>query len=196
MAVVHPNAQAHRPTVDHARLVRLGGELLEALGLDVDNPGITDTPKRWANWWREFIEYDAGNTETVFDTQTSGQLVAVTGMRVWSICEHHLLPFWCDVSIGYMPNQHVLGLSKFARIAHQFAHKPQLQERLISEIATEVERVTKTNDVIVVGRGLHLCMVMRGIQTTGLMTSLVSNGRFNHDTVLRAEFMRLAVTPN
>ena len=91
-----------------------------------DNPGregLLDTPRRWADSWREFMEYDPGTTETVFASASIDQMVCVSGMRVSSMCEHHMLPFWCDVSIGYITGDNVLGLSKFARIAHQFAHR-------------------------------------------------------------------------
>src|SRR5581483_9100628 len=131
--------------------------------------GLQETPRRWADWWREFIEYDPGTTETTFQTTTTDQLVAVSGMRVFSLCEHHLLPMWCDVSIGYIPDGKVLGLSKFARIAHQFAHQLQLQERIGKQIADELERITGSQDIAVVLKGEHLCMSMRGIRTPGVM---------------------------
>src|SRR5262245_13700030 len=103
--------------VNYPRLLELGRELLVALGEDPDREGLQGTPRRWADWWREFIEYDPGNTETTFSSVSTDQLVCVSGMRVFSLCEHHLLPMWCDVSIGYVPGDKVLGLSKFARIA-------------------------------------------------------------------------------
>src|ERR1700674_2876777 len=126
--------------VDYPHLLALGHELLLAIGEDPEREGLRETPRRWADSWREFIEYDPGTTETTFSSLTSDQLVCVSGIRVASLCEHHLLPFWCDVSIGYIPNEKVLGLSKFARIAQQCAHRLQLQERLGQQIADEVAR--------------------------------------------------------
>ena len=125
--------------VDYSRLLELGRELLIAIGEDPDREGLLDTPRRWADWWREFIEYDPGTTETTFQSTTADQMVCVSGMRVFSLCEHHLLPMWCDVSIGYIAGERVLGLSKFARIAHQFAHQLQIQERLGVQIPIIIE---------------------------------------------------------
>jgi GTP cyclohydrolase I len=101
------------------------------------------------------------------------------------------LPFWCDVSVGYITGERVLGLSKFARIAHQFAHRLQLQERLGHQIADEISRITGTNDVAVVLKGEHLCMVSRGIRTPGMMTSSVMRGVFRAESEARMEFLRL-----
>ena len=177
--------------VDHARLMELGRELLVALGEDPDREGLIDTPRRWADWWREFIEYDPGKTDTTFSAVSTDQIVCVSGMRVFSLCEHHLLPMWCDVSIGYIPSDKVLGLSKFARIAHQFAHQLQIQERLGQDIANEISRITGSQSVAVLLKGEHLCMSARGIRTPGVMTSSVMRGSFRTDRDLRMEFMQM-----
>jgi GTP cyclohydrolase I len=177
--------------VDYPRLLALGRELLLAIGEDPEREGLRETPRRWADAWREFIEYDPGTTETTFASVASDQLVCVSGMRVSSLCEHHLLPFWCDVSIGYIPNEEVLGLSKFARIAHQFAHRLQLQERLGQQIADEITRITGTQNVAVVLKGEHYCMTARGIRMPGRMTSSVLRGVFRTESQTRMEFLRL-----
>ena len=177
--------------VDYPRLLALGRELLLAIGEDPDREGLLETPRRWADSWREFLEYDPGTTETTFSSAASDQLVCVSGMRVASLCEHHLLPFWCDVSIGYIPDEKVLSLSKFARIAHQSAHRLQLQERLGQQIADEISRITGTENVAVVLKGEHLCMTARGIRTPGRMTSSVMRGVFRAQSETRMEFLRL-----
>jgi len=177
--------------VDYPRLLELGRELLLAIGEDPDREGLLETPRRWADSWREFIEYNPGTTDTVFETSSADQMVTVSGMRVSSLCEHHLLPFWCDVAIGYIADGKVLGLSKFARIAHQFAHQLQLQERLGQQIADEVSRITGTENVAVVLKGEHLCMTTRGIRTPGKMTSSVMRGVFRDEYETRMEFLRL-----
>ncbi len=187
--LVHEAQQVKQ--VDHARLMELGRELLVALGEDPDREGLLDTPRRWADWWREFIEYDPGKTDTTFSAVSTDQIVCVSGMRVFSLCEHHLLPMWCDVSIGYIPSGKVLGLSKFARIAHQFAHQLQIQERLGQDIADEISRITGSPSVAVMLKGEHLCMSARGIRTPGLMTSSVMRGSFSTDRDLRMEFMQM-----
>lgn len=177
--------------VDHAKLLTLGRELLIALGEDPDREGLRDTPRRWADAWREFIDYDPGTTDTSFSSVATDQMVCVSGIRVWSMCEHHLMPFWCDVAVGYITGDRVLGLSKFARIAHQFAHQLQLQERLGHQIADEICRIIDTEDVAVVLKGEHLCMSARGIRTPGLMTSSVMRGVFRAESDTRMEFLRL-----
>ncbi len=177
-------------TVDHAKVKSLVRELLVAIGEDPDREGLKETPRRIANFWREFIEYDPGRLDTTFSAVKHNQMVCVTGMRVWSMCEHHMLPFWCDVSIAYIAGEKVLGLSKFARIAHKHAHKLTLQEQLVSDISEEVREILGIDDVAVYAKGEHLCMTMRGIKTPHRMISSVLDGQF-HNTDQRMEFFRL-----
>lgn len=180
--------------VDYDKLVQIGKDLLIAIGEDPERDGLKDTPHRYAKWWREFIDYDAGKIETSFQLENNDQMVAVTGMRVWSLCEHHLLPFSSTIAIGYIPKDKVLGLSKFARIAHKYAHKPQVQERLVQEIADEVKRITGSQNVAVVADGEHSCMVMRGIRTSGNMRTSVMSGAFRNEPEARAEFLNLVAS--
>jgi GTP cyclohydrolase I len=183
------------PTVDLPALHRLGRELLVAIGEDPDRPGLADTPRRFAEAWREFVEHDPGRFATTFDEPSSdGSIVVVSGMRVWSMCEHHLMPFWCDLAIGYKAAGRVLGLSKFARIAHAAAHRLQIQERLARDVADMIAIVADTPDVIVHARGQHLCMCMRGAKTPATMTTVAPLGCFAGDlgAVPRSEFLRLA----
>ncbi len=176
--------------IDYDKVKSLVTELLAALGEDPQREGLAETPRRIANFWREFIEYDAGKLDTTFSAVKHNQMVAVTGMRVWSMCEHHMLPFWCDVSIAYIADEKVLGLSKFARIAHKHAHKLTLQEQLVSDIANHVKEILATDDVAVMASGEHLCMTMRGIKTPHRMISSALSGQF-HQSEQRAEFLRL-----
>jgi len=179
--------------VDHARIKSLVTELLEALGEDPNREGLKETPRRIANFWKEFVEYAPGKLDTTFSAIKHNQMVCVTGMRVWSMCEHHMLPFWCDISIGYIANDKVLGLSKFARIAHKHAHKLTLQEQLVSDISNELVEILGTEDVAVMAKGEHLCMTMRGIRTPHRMISSALNGQF-HNPEQRMEFLRLVDT--
>ncbi|MGW8552647.1 GTP cyclohydrolase I [Streptomyces tubercidicus] len=170
-------------------------QLLVEIGEDPEREGLRDTPARYARWWREFTQYDPGSVDTLFETTASGNLVGVSGISVWSLCEHHLLPFSCRFTIGYLPQQKMLGLSKFARIAHQHAHKLQSQEQLSQQIADEVERLTGSPDVAVIGRGEHLCMAMRGIRTPATMTTAVWRGALK-DSALRSELIALTSDSN
>lgn len=177
--------------VDQARIEAAVREILEAIGEDTYREGLLDTPARVARFYAEFIDYRPGNMETTFVSAQVDQLVVVSGMRVWSLCEHHMLPFFCDIHVGYVTGERVLGLSKFARIAHACAHRLQIQERLVDEIATAVMNLANTPDVAVIGSGVHLCMLMRGIKTPGRMASSAMYGGFRENPGLRAEFLRL-----
>lgn len=182
----HPAAVGGRDPLE-----RIANELLLELGYDVSQPGLVGTPGRWARWWREFHAFDPGNTDVAFDVVTTSQLVLVTGIKVWSLCEHHLLPFHAEVSIAYCPHGRAIGLSKFARLAHQAAHRLQLQERLTEEIAGAVERIGGSGDVAVLLRGRHLCMEARGVRSAARTDSFVTRGAFTQDLGLRADVLQL-----
>lgn len=171
-------------------------QLLVELGEDPERNGLQQTPARVAKFWKEFIQYDAGKTGTVFEnghTVKSDQMVVVGPMRVWSLCEHHLLPFYADVIVGYIPEQHILGLSKFARIAHFHAHKLQVQERMVEDIASDIIGKVRTDHVAVVAYGEHLCMTMRGIRTPSKTVSSIVHGAFR-EPAARKEFFDIAAT--
>jgi GTP cyclohydrolase I len=185
----HPGLEGR---VDYELLVQVGRELISALGYDPDAHEWRETPRRFAENWKEFIEYEAGVTDSLFDAPYGDQVVVVSDIRVWSICQHHLLPFWCDVSIGYVPRESLLGLSKFSRVAHKHAHRPQLQERMCGEVADDISRLTRSPDVAVIARGQHLCMTMRGIRSPGTVTSTVMRGLFRTDDRARTELLRAA----
>jgi GTP cyclohydrolase IA len=174
-----------------ARLEQIGRELLETLGYDPTATGLKETPTRWARWWEEFTSYEPGRTDIAFEEVVAGQLVVVSGMHLWSVCEHHLLPFEVEVAVGYVPGEHLLGLSKFARIAQASAHRLQLQERIASQIAEHVKHLSGTVDLAVLVRGRHLCMEARGIRTAAISTSLVTSGALREDALQRS-FLALA----
>jgi len=176
-------------TVDQQRIEDAITELLHAIGEDPSRPGLLDTPARVARFWAEFVDYDPGTLTTTFEEDAPNGPVTVSGMRVHSLCEHHLMPFWADVTIAYIPHGQVIGLSKLARIAHKHAHRLQLQERLVHGIGGELVDIAKTHDVMVLATGEHSCMVSRGIKTPGLMTSQDCRGAFLADPHLRAQVL-------
>lgn len=177
--------------VDIKRIEELTRELLIAIGEDPDREGLRDTPRRVAAAWSEFVSYKPGKLDTTFEVQARDQMVVVSGMQVHSICEHHLAPFSCEVAIGYLAGGTVLGLSKLARVAHKHAHRLQLQERMVEEIADEIAALTGRADVAVVASGVHSCMTTRGIRTPATMTSCVTRGLFRESEAARAEFFQL-----
>lgn len=166
-------------------------DILRAIGADIDDPELRDTPRRVADFWKEFVEYEDDKLETSFESVQADQMVVVSGIRVWSLCAHHLLPFWCDIAIGYIARDSILGLSKFARISHQCAHRLQVQEGLVRQIADKIQAVTKSPDVAVIAHGEHTCSVARGIRTPNIMTSSAMMGVFRERLEVRAELMAL-----
>lgn len=174
------------------RLALAAADILDVVAPDwMSNPHMRGTPARYAKWWREFVEHDGGNDSTTFPVEHVDQMVVVSGINTWSLCAHHLLPFSATVSIGYLANEQVLGLSKFARIAHAAAHRPTSQEQLCADIADRIEKVTGTKDVAVTASGLHLCMAMRGVKTPATMTTSVTRGEFREDDKARSEWFAL-----
>ncbi|ANZ36007.1 MULTISPECIES: GTP cyclohydrolase I [Pseudonocardiaceae] len=180
--------------VDTERVADLVGQLLAAIGEDPGREGLSDTPARVAAWWLSFLSPQPSATPTCFPEQhLSGQLVVIGGMSVWSLCEHHLLPMNLDVAVGYVPDGEVMGLSKFGRIAQQYAGRLQVQERFTREVANEIAAVLGSNDVAVAVRGTHLCMSARGVRMEAARTTTVqSGGRFESDPVLSQQFLTLA----
>lgn len=174
------------------RLERVGHELLDALGYDVSLPGLAETPRRWAQWWQEFLAPSSNRTDVSFSETVVGQLVLVSGVQTWSVCEHHLLPFQLDISIGYVPEGSVLGLSKFIRLINLVAHRLQLQERIVEELADALLQRTGSTDVAVLAKGRHLCMEIRGVRTAAITTSLATRGQFGSNLQLRQDFLLLS----
>lgn len=180
------------PKVDVEAATAAITALLHAIGEDPNRDGLADTPARVARWWSEFIDYNPGSTNSAFDIHRTDQMVVVSGIDLWSLCEHHLLPFNSRAAIGYITRDRVLGLSKFARIARRHAHGLQIQERLTSQIADEVEAITGTEDVAVTLTGRHLCTVMRGIESVVTMNTSIMRGRYRDTPQSREEFFHLA----
>jgi GTP cyclohydrolase IA len=189
--VVMPWEAVSDGSTRRARLERIGCQLLETLGYNPHSGNLIDTPGRWARWWTEFLGYQPGGLDSTFDVSDGGRMVLVSGMGMWSICEHHLLPFYVVVSIAYVPNGKVLGLSKFARLSLRSASRLQIQERLASEIADATSALSSSPDVAVLVCGRHLCMEARGVKLPALTTAVVTRGAFENDSSLRMEFFTL-----
>ena len=181
--------------IDKERIEQAVKEILVALGDDPYRPGLVDTPKRVAKMYEEVFEgMNYTNAEIAdkfckcFDTDNN-DLVVVQDIPIFSYCEHHLaLMYNMSVSIAYIPNGKVLGLSKFARIADMVGKRLQLQERIGSDIAEIVQMATGSKDVLVVVQGEHSCMTARGIKSRGAKTRTATiRGEFNDNVELRKE---------
>jgi GTP cyclohydrolase I len=168
--------------------------LIDAVGEDLERPGLAKTPERVARAW-EFLTsgYRLDLSETVngalFPAESS-ELVVVRGIAFASVCEHHLLPFFGSVHVGYVPGESILGLSKFARIVELFARRLQVQERLTGEIADALDRILCPEGLGVVVEAQHLCMVMRGVQKQGSVTrTRTFLGTLREGADVRQEFL-------
>jgi GTP cyclohydrolase IA len=188
-----------RTGIDHARAVSAVRELLIAVGEDPDRPGLQDTPARvarayaetFAGLWQDPAEVLA----TTFD-EDHDEMVLVKDIPMYSTCEHHLVPFHGVAHIGYIPGDdgRVTGLSKLARLVEVYARRPQVQERMTSQIADALADVLKPRGVLVVIEAEHLCMAMRGVRKPGssTVTSAV-RGIFRDNAATRSEAMSLVL---
>lgn len=169
--------------------------IIELLGEDVSREGLLRTPERAAKaLWYLTSGYRTTSDKVVgqalFEHEGS-QIVAVKDIEFYSLCEHHVLPFFGAISIGYVPDGKIIGLSKIARIVDVYARRLQVQERFTAQIADEVRRFTGAKGVIAVCSGEHLCMKMRGVEKQHSATSTIHyNGVFD-DASLRAEFLSM-----
>lgn len=183
--------------VDKKKVEAAVRELLEAVGENPEREGLLETPKRVANMYEEIfsgLDDDPNKYMKIFNVPEQEQeLVIVRDIPMYSVCEHHLLPFVGKAHIAYIPkNGRIIGLSKFARIVSCFAKKPQVQERLTTEIADFLYESLEPLGVAVVIEAEHLCMTMRGARAAGskTMTSAL-RGAIRNDAKTRAEVMSL-----
>jgi len=171
-------------------------KIIEAIGEDVNREGLRDTPKRAAKAFR-FLNngYEKNLDEVlngaIFEADTE-DMVIVKDIELYSLCEHHLLPFIGKCHIGYLPQGKVLGLSKLARIVDMYGRRLQIQEQLTRQIATAVETAIGARGVAVVIEAKHLCMMMRGVEKqNSVMTTSVMTGIFRQEISTRSEFLNL-----
>ena len=169
-------------------------DIIEAVGEDCSREGLLKTPKRAAAAMMSFTEGYTMDLRTIvndaiFD-EDHHEMIVVKDIEFFSLCEHHMVPFFGSVHIGYIPRKKILGLSKFARIVEMYARRLQVQERLTKQIAQAIFTVLDPLGVSVVVEGKHMCMVMRGVQkTTSSTTTSSVLGVFQSDGRTRMEFM-------
>ena len=170
--------------------------IIQAVGEDLSRPGLLDTPKRAAKAM-EFLTQGYGqNIEVVVNNalfpSDSRDMVIVKDIELYSLCEHHMLPFIGKAHVGYIPNGKVLGLSKIARIVDMYARRLQIQESLTTQIAKTIKDVTEASGVGVIVEAKHLCMMMRGVEKqNSMMRTSAMLGNFRDSQSTRAEFLNL-----
>lgn len=170
--------------------------ILEAIGEDPDREGLVNTPDRVARMYAEVfggLRQNGGEVvETFFEDEEHHEIVMVKDIPFYSMCEHHLLPFHGRAHVAYTPRGTVTGLSKLARLVDAFARRPQMQERLTTQVADTLMEALNPYGVMVVVEAEHLCMSMRGIKKPGSVTvTSAVRGKFFDDSATRSEAMAL-----
>jgi GTP cyclohydrolase I len=181
--------------IDQARIEAAVTEILLAIGEDPKRDGLANTPSRVARMYAEIfagLDADPGEVLKVTFEADHDEMVLVKDIPFASICEHHLIPFIGKAHVAYIPNDdgRITGLSKIARLVEGFAKRPQVQERITSQIADTLERVLEPRGALVVVEAEHLCMSMRGVNKPGAITvTSAVRGLFREDARTRAEAM-------
>ena len=174
-------------------------ELLRSIGLDPDSEGLHETPRRIAAMYQELFEglnQDPVEALSVGFEEGHDEMVILREIPFYSMCEHHFLPFQGKAHVGYLPDGRIVGLSKIARALEIFARRPQVQERLTTQLAECIEDVLHARGVGVVIEAEHTCMTARGIKKPGAtMVTSAMRGRFRSDANTRQEFLGLIRVP-
>lgn len=169
--------------------------LLEGIGEDVNREGLLETPDRIARMCEEIfggLHQDAAEHLQKQFSATNNNIVLEKDITFYSVCEHHLLPFYGKAHVAYIPNERVAGLSKLARTVEVFARRPQIQENMTAEIADAIEKNLQPKGVMVMLEAEHMCMTMRGVQKPGTITStIVTRGVFAEDVFLQQTFLQM-----
>ncbi|HET9826945.1 MAG TPA: GTP cyclohydrolase I FolE [Nocardioidaceae bacterium] len=187
------------PPFDQARAEAAVRELLIAVGEDPDREGLRQTPARVARAYAELLGGMRLSAEDVLTTSFDAgheEMILVRDIELWSMCEHHLVPFTGVAHVGYIPNTsgRITGLSKLARLVDVYAKRPQVQERLTSQIADSMMDILQASGAIVVIEAEHLCMTMRGVRKPGSKTVTSAVRGTMHRAATRAEAMSLIMS--
>jgi len=183
--------------MDKPKIERAIKDILEAIGEDPNREGLIDTPKRIANMYEEIfagLNQDEGkHLDVIFKEDDHEELVLVKDIPFYSMCEHHLVPFYGRAHVAYIPkNGKLTGLSKLARVVETVARRPQLQERLTSAVADAIVNKLEPTGVLVVVEAEHMCMTMRGVKKAGSQTiTSAVRGNFKTDARSRSEALSL-----
>ena len=183
----------HGPAVDEVAAARAVADLLLALGQDVTDESLRDTPRRVAATYAELLQPRPFNLTTFPNDEQYDEMVIARGIPFSSLCEHHLLPFTGVAHVAYLPGDRILGLSKLARVVELFARRLQVQERLTKQVASWLQQHVQPKGVGVVLEAEHTCMSIRGVHAPGTETvTSALLGVLRDDPRTRAEFLALA----
>jgi GTP cyclohydrolase I len=190
---------AEVPAFDQKRAEAAVRELLIAVGEDPDREGLLETPARVARAYRELLSGMRMRPEEVLTTTFDlghDEMILVKDIELWSMCEHHLVPFTGVAHIGYIPSEsgRITGLSKLARLVDVYARRPQVQERLTTQVADALMQILEARGAIVVIEAEHLCMTMRGVRKPGSKTVTSAVRGIMHRAATRSEAMSLIMS--
>lgn len=191
----------HKRIYETAKIAEHMRTVLELIGEDPEREGLKNTPTRIAKTWEYLTSGYQKSLEEVVNqavfTSDLDEMIIVKNTEIFSLCEHHLLPFIGKCHVAYLPNGKVLGLSKIPRIIEMFARRLQIQEQLTQQIANAILQATGAKGVGVIIEAQHLCMVMRGVEKqNSVMTTSVMLGGFRTDNRTRSEFLNLITANN
>ena len=183
-------------TNNYNRLESITTELLQLIGEDVNREGLIKTPNRVAKAWDYFSKGYSTKIDDVINnaifSENCKDMIVVRDIEFFSLCEHHMIPFFGRAHVGYLPNGKIIGLSKIPRIVDMFSRRLQVQERLTDEIANTIQKILDPIGVAVVMEGRHLCMQMRGVEKQNSLASTSSMlGQFRKSAETRAEFLSI-----
>lgn len=168
---------------------------LECLGISLEGEHLKNTPKRTAKAYHEWFSQHARPFEfTIFNAHEQKEMIVVSNISFYSLCAHHILPFWGIAHVGYIPNDYLVGISKLARTVDKFAHQPTVQEDLTSAVADYINDHLDPSGVGVILEAEHMCMTLRGVQKPGHKTiTSALRGSFHANPETRAEFLSLTL---
>ena len=175
-------------SVDIDALVTLIAEIISLVDNDPEREGLQDTPKRYAKFFKEFLDAKPFNF-TTFDSEGYDEMIIQTGIPFYSLCEHHMVPFFGRATIAYIPDKKIVGLSKLSRVLSHFSQNLQNQERITKQVAEFMEANLTPKGVGVSLTARHLCMEMRGVEKVGSETTTnFVTGEFRNNPSTRSEF--------
>jgi len=183
-------------TNNYNRLESITTELLQLIGEDVNREGLIKTPTRVAKAWDYFSQGYRTKIDDVINnaifSENCKDMIVVRDIEFFSLCEHHMIPFFGRAHVGYLPNGKIIGLSKIPRIVDLFSRRLQVQERLTDQIANTIQEVLEPIGVAVVMEGRHLCMQMRGVEKQNSLASTSAMlGQFRKSAETRSEFLSI-----
>ncbi|MCS7244098.1 MAG: GTP cyclohydrolase I FolE [Candidatus Calescibacterium sp.] len=191
----------YNSTIELEKIESLFRDFLTIIGEDINREGLKKTPYRVSKSWAFLLKGYSENlkditNDAIFDAENSNMIV-IKNIEFYSMCEHHLLPFFGVAHIAYIPDKKILGLSKFAKIVEMYSRRLQIQERLTNQIAMSIQEILNPQGVAVILDGYHLCMMMRGVekQNSHTITSTLI-GVFKNDHKTREEFLQIIKMKN